>query len=244
MTDKRLGRISSTRDTGKPHDRIFVHDYVLDVEIGVFTNEKGVTQRVGFSVDVDVMPATGALDDDIGNAFDYDYITKGIKSIIARGHINLVETLAEEVARPLPRPSPRGARHGEDREARQGSRRRRCRDRAEQGGDLRHGWPGAAKGRTCAAHLRGAAYRRQARRQRHPLASPVRLARCDRRKSRSRRHRAGGRGARRRGAQLPAAAGLRRCCRAPHGAARHGSARLGGGGHAAGLRGRPRRGSA
>ncbi|ODR97049.1 hypothetical protein AUC69_13085 [Methyloceanibacter superfactus] len=98
MTDKRLGRISSTRDTGKPHDRIFVHDYVLDVEIGVFTNEKGVTQRVGFSVDVDVMPATGALDDDIGNAFDYDYITKGIKSIIARGHINLVETLAEEVA--------------------------------------------------------------------------------------------------------------------------------------------------
>jgi dihydroneopterin aldolase len=96
--DKRLGRISSTRETGKPLDRIFVHDYVLDVEIGVFTNEKGVTQRVGFYVDVDVMPPTGALDDDIGNAFDYDYITKGIKSIIARGHINLVETLAEEVA--------------------------------------------------------------------------------------------------------------------------------------------------
>ncbi len=98
MTEQRLGRISSTGETGEPFDRIFVHDYVLDVEIGVFTNEKGVTQRVRFSVDVDVMPATGALDDDIGNAFDYDHITNGIKSIIARGHINLVETLAEEVA--------------------------------------------------------------------------------------------------------------------------------------------------
>lgn len=98
MTDKRLGRISSTRKTGEPFDRIFVHDYVLDVEIGVFTNEKGVTQRVRFSVDVDVTPATDALDDDIGNAFDYDHITNGIKAIIVRGHINLVETLAEEVA--------------------------------------------------------------------------------------------------------------------------------------------------
>jgi len=98
MTEKQLGRISSTDATGEPFDRIFVHDYVLDVEIGVFTNEKGVTQRVRFSVDVDVTPGRNALDDDIGNAFDYDHITNGIKSIIARGHINLVETLAEEVA--------------------------------------------------------------------------------------------------------------------------------------------------
>jgi dihydroneopterin aldolase len=80
-------------------DRVFVHDLVLDVEIGVYTHEKGVTQRVRFSVDVDVLPATRALEDDIGRAFDYDTIIKGIKDIIARGHINLVETLAEEVAR-------------------------------------------------------------------------------------------------------------------------------------------------
>jgi dihydroneopterin aldolase len=72
---------------------------VLDVEIGVYTNEKGVTQRVRFSVDVDLAPATQALDDDIGKAFDYDTIIKGIKDIVARGHINLVETLAERIAR-------------------------------------------------------------------------------------------------------------------------------------------------
>jgi dihydroneopterin aldolase len=68
------------------------------VEIGVYTHEKGVTQRVRFTVDVDLLPATGALDDDIGRAFDYDTIIGGIKAIVARGHINLVETLAEEVA--------------------------------------------------------------------------------------------------------------------------------------------------
>jgi len=80
-------------------DRVFVHDLVLDVEIGVYTHEKGVTQRVRFSVDVDLLPAAQSLDDDIGRAFDYDTIIKGIKKIIAQGHINLVETLAEEVAR-------------------------------------------------------------------------------------------------------------------------------------------------
>lgn len=83
----------------KTLDRVFMHGLMLDVEIGVYTNEKGVTQRVRFSVDVDVLPASAALDDDIGRAFDYDMIIKGIKAIIAKGHINLVETLAEEVAR-------------------------------------------------------------------------------------------------------------------------------------------------
>jgi dihydroneopterin aldolase len=92
------GRVSSTCETGEILDRVFVHDYVLDVEIGVYTNEKGVTQRVRFSVDVDITPSTEALGDDIGRAFDYDTIIDGIKTIIARGHINLVETLAEEVA--------------------------------------------------------------------------------------------------------------------------------------------------
>ena len=80
-------------------DRVFVHDLVLDVEIGVYTHEKGVTQRVRFSVDVELIPAAGALDDDIGRAFDYDTIIGGIKDIVARGHINLVETLAERIAR-------------------------------------------------------------------------------------------------------------------------------------------------
>lgn len=100
MAEQRLKGAEPRNAPGaaRASDRIFVHDFVLDVEIGVYTNEKGVTQRVRFSVDVDLKPSTVALEDDIGKAFDYDTIIKGIKSIIARGHINLVETLAEEVA--------------------------------------------------------------------------------------------------------------------------------------------------
>jgi dihydroneopterin aldolase len=100
MAEQRLRR-SAPKSAGreaKVVDRVFMHDLVLDVEIGVYTHEKGATQRVRFSVDVDLIPAVHALNDDIRQAFDYDTIIKGIKTIIARGHINLVETLAEEVA--------------------------------------------------------------------------------------------------------------------------------------------------
>jgi dihydroneopterin aldolase len=98
--EERLQRTAAkrARSEGKTLDRVFMHDLVLDVEIGVYTHEKGVTQRVRFSVDVDILPATKDLADDIHRAFDYDTIIKGIKDIVARGHINLVETLAEEVA--------------------------------------------------------------------------------------------------------------------------------------------------
>ncbi len=101
MAEQRLRQpaLKSSLLEAKVLDRVFMHDLVLDVEIGVYTHEKGVTQRVRFSVDVDLAPATQALDDDIGKAFDYDTIINGIKDIIARGHINLVETLAERIAR-------------------------------------------------------------------------------------------------------------------------------------------------
>jgi 7,8-dihydroneopterin aldolase/epimerase/oxygenase len=95
---EKVSRMSAASIAGKVLDQVFVHDFVLDVEIGVYTHEKDVTQRVRFNVDVDVLPASADLSDDIRQALDYDHIIGGIKSIVAKGHINLVETLAEEVA--------------------------------------------------------------------------------------------------------------------------------------------------
>ena len=73
-------------------DRVFTHDLVLDIEIGVHHYEKGATQRVRFSVDVDLTPTSHALDDDISRTFDYAVIGGGLSLLV-------VETLAEEVAR-------------------------------------------------------------------------------------------------------------------------------------------------
>ena len=95
----RAGRVSTGgTSTDAPYDRVFVHDLVLDAEIGVYTHEKGVTQRARFSVDIEVTPASQAIDDQIERVLDYDMIIATIKTILAEGHINLVETLADEIA--------------------------------------------------------------------------------------------------------------------------------------------------
>jgi dihydroneopterin aldolase len=102
MADERMTRAGvvstgGTETTG-PYDRVFVHDLVLDAEIGVYTHEKGVTQRARVSVDIEVTPADQAVEDQIGRVLDYDVIIGIIKAVLAEGHINLVETLADEIA--------------------------------------------------------------------------------------------------------------------------------------------------
>ncbi len=93
------GRVTSSGSaTDAPFDRVFVHDLVLDAEIGVYSHEKGVTQRARFSVDIDVTPSDRAIDDEIDRVLDYDMIIAIIKDTLAQGHINLVETLAGEIA--------------------------------------------------------------------------------------------------------------------------------------------------
>jgi dihydroneopterin aldolase len=93
------GRVSSSGSaTDAAFDRVFVHDLVLDAEIGVYSHEKGVTQRARFSVDIEVKPADEAIEDQIDRVLDYDAIIAIIKTILAEGHINLVETLADEIA--------------------------------------------------------------------------------------------------------------------------------------------------
>ncbi|MFD0987557.1 dihydroneopterin aldolase [Methyloligella solikamskensis] len=102
QTAQRIGSIppEPKSEAGElPLDRIFVHDYVLDSEIGVYSNEKGVTQRVRVSVDVEIDASDQPLQDDIAHTFDYDVIINAVKDVVGSGHINLTETMAEEIAR-------------------------------------------------------------------------------------------------------------------------------------------------
>jgi len=76
---------------------IFVRDYVTDAEIGVWEHEKDTHQKVRISVDLSVQEDT-AHHDQLGNVVCYNDIVINIQKIIAAGHINLVETLAEKIA--------------------------------------------------------------------------------------------------------------------------------------------------
>jgi len=84
---------------------VFVHDLVLEARIGVYADEQGRTQRVRINVDLGVVDegsrplsrvAVGR--DDLARVVDYSVIVDGVRAIVAAGHVQLVETLAERIA--------------------------------------------------------------------------------------------------------------------------------------------------
>ncbi|THH37404.1 dihydroneopterin aldolase [Aliishimia ponticola] len=84
--------------TSAPLDRISVRDHVVEVEIGAFQAERGVTQRVCFNIVVEVRPLSGPIDDDVDRILSYDKVTEAIAAALAEERLNLLETLAERVA--------------------------------------------------------------------------------------------------------------------------------------------------
>lgn len=91
------GYAPGTVDPALGTDRIFVRDFVLPVQIGAYSFEHGHTQKVRFDVTADVLRVT-ERPEDMRHVFSYDIIMDGIRTIVARGHVQLTETLAEQVA--------------------------------------------------------------------------------------------------------------------------------------------------
>jgi (5-formylfuran-3-yl)methyl phosphate synthase len=81
----------------KDTDRVFVHDLVLPVSIGAYDFERNRTQPVRFNVDLDVRRAAHQAED-MRDVFSYDLVIDAIRLIVSRGHIDLVESLAERLA--------------------------------------------------------------------------------------------------------------------------------------------------
>lgn len=81
-----------------PCDRISLRDYVVEVEIGAFQQERGTLQRVRFNVVVEVLPLSGPIDDDVDRILSYDKVTEAIGIELEAERLNLLETLAARVA--------------------------------------------------------------------------------------------------------------------------------------------------
>jgi len=81
-----------------PRDQILIEGLVLPAFIGVFEHEYGASQSVRFDVTVDITPLGLEGEHEVHNIVRYDHIVEHIKTILAKGHVDLVETLAEDVA--------------------------------------------------------------------------------------------------------------------------------------------------
>ena len=93
------GRSDPAPATASGLDTVFIRDLEVGASIGVHTHERADSQMVRINVEMSVDSSTIEIEDNLVNVVCYEDVVVGIKSIIAQGHINLVETLAEHIAR-------------------------------------------------------------------------------------------------------------------------------------------------
>lgn len=77
-------------------DLIFVRGWTVSMSIGAYARERGLQQRVRFSIEADLSPPD-AEKDGMAGIVSYDLFTDAIARLVDE-HVDLVETLAEDVA--------------------------------------------------------------------------------------------------------------------------------------------------
>ncbi|MBL6931543.1 MAG: dihydroneopterin aldolase [Rhodospirillales bacterium] len=102
MTGSQMGLVQplNIADARAAIRHVFVRDLVLECSIGVHQFEREALQRVRINLDLAVREGetNGNLDDNLANVVCYEELTTGVRDLISREHVNLVETLAEDVA--------------------------------------------------------------------------------------------------------------------------------------------------
>ena len=76
--------------------RIFIRNLELLARIGIHGHEQGMPQpiRINVELDTDANPTGDRLDEVV----DYEAVANAIRAIVAAGHVNLAETLAQRIA--------------------------------------------------------------------------------------------------------------------------------------------------
>jgi 7,8-dihydroneopterin aldolase/epimerase/oxygenase len=78
--------------------RLFLRDHEVTIRIGVHDFEMQAPQRVLINVDLYVpLEASDSQHDDISDVVDYDFIRRAVADRVARGHIQLQETLCDDL---------------------------------------------------------------------------------------------------------------------------------------------------
>lgn len=75
---------------------LFLRNFVTRAHIGVYDRELVGDQRLRFNLCVYLQPPFD-WHDQLTDVLDYDRLRQGILDILAEGHVNLLETLAERI---------------------------------------------------------------------------------------------------------------------------------------------------
>ena len=96
----KLSELSSKTDLINPnsgYDLIFLNDFMINANIGVYKHEKIKSQPLRINIIAKVKNPKKINDDKLYSVVCYNQISKKIKKIIKSGHTILLEKLAEKI---------------------------------------------------------------------------------------------------------------------------------------------------
>ena len=80
------------------HRRLFLQGLSVPVRIGIHDFELKAPQRIVFDIELFVpLDNTTPAQDHIQEVVDYDFVREVVQARVARGHINLQETLGDDI---------------------------------------------------------------------------------------------------------------------------------------------------
>ena len=84
-------------DKNSGYDLIFLNDFLIQANIGVYKHEKEITQPLRINIIAKVRNPKNINDNNLHSVVCYNQISKKIKKIIQSGHTILLEKLAEKI---------------------------------------------------------------------------------------------------------------------------------------------------
>ena len=84
-------------DNNSGYDLIFLNDFLVQANIGVYKYEKNITQPLRINIVAKVRNPKRINDNNLQSVVCYNQISRKIKKIIKSGHTVLLEKLAEKI---------------------------------------------------------------------------------------------------------------------------------------------------
>lgn len=90
--------VPAIAEASRPARRVFVRDLMLDALIGIYPEERVKPQKLLVNLELWVAETPGEPPRSYAEVVCYEQLVKRTKALLAEGHVDLVETLAERLA--------------------------------------------------------------------------------------------------------------------------------------------------
>lgn len=90
--------VPAIAEASRPARRVFVRDLLLDALIGIYPEERVKPQKLLVNLELWVAETPGEPPRSYAEVVCYENLVKRTKALLAEGHVDLVETLAERLA--------------------------------------------------------------------------------------------------------------------------------------------------